>query len=108
MKPNEPWYQILRRERQRHGWTQEEVARLVGCESNKTIVRWENGHAFPTPYYRRKLAKIYGMSTEELGLAEEISYHGRAYRHKTGLVDEHPMREDWGEAPYLADIYGRE
>ena len=59
----------MRRERRRRGWTQEEVARQIGCGS-KTVGRWERGKAAPGLYYGQKLIKIYGKKAEEWGLLE--------------------------------------
>ncbi len=57
----------LRRERQEHGWTQAEVAEYIG--STRLVVgKWERGEYFPSPYYRRKLADLFGKSIVDLGL----------------------------------------
>ena len=109
MNSDKPWYQILRRERHQHGWTQEEAAQKIGCENKKTVVRWENGKAFPTPYYRRQLAKVYGKSIEELGLIKDNAYGGPTRISEAGLLDvRSTWQENWGEAPHLDNFCGRE
>src|SRR5579884_3431466 len=106
---NELWYQILRRERNRRGWTQEEAAEKIGCENKKTVVRWEQGKVFPTPYYRRQLAKVYEKSIEELGLVKDNARRTPIPTAKAGPPDESSTRqEDWGEALHLDNFCGRE
>lgn len=109
MTPTKLWYQILRDERSRRGWSQEEVAEKVGCGTKKTVARWESGKFFPTPYYRRQLAKIYGKSIEELGLVANNAHHGPGPIREADLPVELPVwQEDWGEAPHLDNFCGRE
>ena len=60
----------LRAVREKHHWTQSEVAEKVGT-TNVNVSRWENGTTFPSPYYRQKLRVLYGMSARELGLEAE-------------------------------------
>src|ERR1019366_9340145 len=58
---------LLRRERERRGWSQERLAGLLGV-SARTILRWEQGSTVPYPYYREQLANLFHMSVSELGL----------------------------------------
>lgn len=60
----------LRQERERRGWTQSEVAERVRT-TRINVGRWENGQTFPSPYYRQKLAEVFGKSLQELGLIPE-------------------------------------
>ena len=97
-----PWHQILRRERQRRGWSQEDIAEKIGGEK-KSVSRWESGKTFPSPYYRQKLVELFGKSAEELGLLLE---QGRTY---PDTSTQHAFRqEDWGEAPAIDGFIGRE
>ncbi len=57
----------LRQERERRGWTQSEVAERIRT-TRVNVGRWENGQTFPSPYYRQKLAELYGKSLQELDL----------------------------------------
>ena len=61
----------LRAERERRGCTQADVAERLGT-TRIAVIRWEKGAFRPTPYFRRKLADLYGKSIEELGL---LSWH---------------------------------
>jgi WD40 repeat protein/transcriptional regulator with XRE-family HTH domain len=105
-----PWYQRLKQERLLHGWTQEEAAQKIGCENKKSLARWENGKVFPIPYYRRQLAKVYGKSIEELGLARDHAGDEPAPSIRRSSADENRSRwqEDWGEAPHLNTFCGRQ
>jgi transcriptional regulator with XRE-family HTH domain len=63
---------LLRRARQERGWSQQEVADLIGASQPYMVTRWENGTAFPGPAYREKLCHIFGMNLRELGLLKEF------------------------------------
>ena len=56
----------LRQERERHAWTQSEVAERIGT-TQINVSRWENGITVPSPYYRQRLGELFGKSMEELG-----------------------------------------
>jgi tetratricopeptide (TPR) repeat protein/DNA-binding XRE family transcriptional regulator len=58
----------LRAARERHGWTQQELADQIGISQSFTISRWEGGVAFPRPYYIRRLCDLFGTTATELGL----------------------------------------
>ena len=60
----------LRRARESRGWAQADVAGRIGAQANM-VTRWERGHAFPSPYYRQKLCRLFETSAEELGLVRE-------------------------------------
>ncbi len=47
------------------GFTQEEVAKLLG-KSKNTIVNWENGRSAPDIETGKALAKLFGMSVDDL------------------------------------------
>lgn len=66
----QPFHQILKRERRKHGWTQSTLADLPGINAN-TVSRWERGSHIPYPIFRAKLSDLFGMSLEELGLLDE-------------------------------------
>jgi len=55
----------LREEREVHGWTQAELAALVGV-SRKTINTIENRVFMPSAILALKLAKAFKMSVEDL------------------------------------------
>jgi ribosome-binding protein aMBF1 (putative translation factor) len=47
-------------------WTQAGLARKVGS-SLRSVKAWEAGHTIPRPFFRRRLAKVLGVSVEDLG-----------------------------------------
>ncbi len=58
---------ILVAERERRGWTQEEVAKQIGTTA-PNVSRWERGETRPGAYFRQHLSTLFGKSAEELGL----------------------------------------
>ena len=72
MDKKKAWHTTIKRERLRRSWTQAKLAEMCGS-SVKTVRRWEGGGTrLPGLYLRQKIAEAFGMSLEELGLAEEI------------------------------------
>ena len=57
----------LKQERDRHGWSQSDLAARLGT-SQVNISRWEKGLTAPGPYFRQRLAEVFAKSLEELGL----------------------------------------
>jgi ribosome-binding protein aMBF1 (putative translation factor) len=47
-------------------WTQVGLAQKVGA-SVRSVKAWEAGDAVPRPFYRRRLAKVLGVSIKDLG-----------------------------------------
>src|SRR5262252_8154373 len=66
----QPFHQILKRERRKHGWTQSALAELLGIDAN-TVSRWERGSHVPFPVFRTKLSELLEIPLEELGLLDE-------------------------------------
>src|SRR5689334_20239710 len=64
---------LLRKARQERGWSQKELADLLGVPQSFMISRWENGTTYPGPEYRAKLGSVFGKRYEELGLHKSIS-----------------------------------
>ena len=58
---------LLKQAREERGWSQKDVAQKIGTDS-KTVSRWERGVAYPSPYFRQKLAKLFEKSLRELDL----------------------------------------
>lgn len=67
-----PFYEQLRYERQIRGWSQEDVAKRINCDT-KAISRWEKGENLPQPYLRQALCQLFDKNAEELGLTESAS-----------------------------------
>ena len=62
----------LKRERERRGWSQADVAKKIDDAVTPHMVgRWERGEIFPSPRSRQRLSEIFKMSLEELGLLPE-------------------------------------
>ncbi|HCP75286.1 MAG TPA: hypothetical protein DIU08_11670, partial [Ktedonobacter sp.] len=57
-------------ERLRQGWSQQELAHLVGTGPD-TVSRWERGLNFPHPSMCKKLCELFAKSPQELGLVKE-------------------------------------
>lgn len=76
--PNE----LLRYERERHAWTQEEVAERIGASDYNMIGRWEREGILPAARYRQQLMTLFGKSARELGFVRkgEISFWRIPYR----------------------------
>ncbi len=93
-KPNT----ILSEERFRRGWTQQDLADMIGTTPG-TINRWETGKTTPTLYYRHKLCEILNKSEKDLGLVDlSMSWTDQQVHN----------RIDWGGAFGVHNFYGRE
>jgi tetratricopeptide (TPR) repeat protein/transcriptional regulator with XRE-family HTH domain len=57
----------LKQERDRHGWSQSELAERIGT-TQVNVSRWETGQTSPGRYLRQQLAHVFEKSLEELGL----------------------------------------
>src|SRR5207253_1166195 len=79
--------QRLRRERERHNWSQEELATSIGnVVSMSSIHRWEHNKAVPRPYYRDLLCRAFNISHEALfgattDLADQTEQEGDVVSH---------------------------
>lgn len=62
----------LSAERYRRGWSQQEVADFIGT-TPLNVSRWERGLTRPSPYFRHKLALVFGVSAQALGIAPDIT-----------------------------------
>jgi transcriptional regulator with XRE-family HTH domain/GTPase SAR1 family protein len=58
---------LLKQAREERGWSQKDVAEKIGTDS-KTVSRWERRVAYPSPYFRQKLAELFKKSLGELDL----------------------------------------
>jgi DNA-binding XRE family transcriptional regulator len=47
-------------------WTQVALARKVGA-SVRSVKAWESGQTVPRPFYRRRLAMVFGLAVTDLG-----------------------------------------
>jgi transcriptional regulator with XRE-family HTH domain len=58
---------LLKQAREERGWSQKDVAEKIGTDP-KTVSRWERMVAYPSPYFRQKLAGLFEKSLRELDL----------------------------------------
>ena len=71
---------LLRQERLKRRWSQQDVADHVGTTRNN-VSRWELGRTTPGPYFRVKLCEIFAKQPQELGLlnnfadGEQLPFH---------------------------------
>lgn len=56
----------LKELRAERGLTQIELARMVGHDNRVTIHNWENGNSEPNVASLKRLARIFGVSIDEL------------------------------------------
>lgn len=63
----------LRHAREEKGWSQQQVATLLGTNTF-TVCRWEGGSVFPSPHYRQKLCKLFDRLPRELGLLPQSAH----------------------------------
>ncbi|HYT40730.1 MAG TPA: NB-ARC domain-containing protein, partial [Methylomirabilota bacterium] len=70
---NESVGQRLKRLRESHGWTQEELAKKLGENGTdpQNILRWEHDFSLPRPYYRRMLSDIFDLSIDDLFMPQK-------------------------------------
>jgi tetratricopeptide (TPR) repeat protein/DNA-binding XRE family transcriptional regulator len=57
----------LKAARERLRWSQQDLADQLKITPN-TVSRWERGLNVPSPYFRRRLCELFGLSAEDLGL----------------------------------------
>ena len=56
----------LSKYRRQKGFTQKEVARILGFKKSSTISKWERGASLPSTTSLLKLSALYGRPTEAL------------------------------------------
>ena len=59
------FHEQLKLERELRGWSQADLAEMLGLKSEKTVSRWERGITVPTMYSRSKLCEIFGKIPEK-------------------------------------------
>src|SRR5579884_1896637 len=97
-QPNQlPWYELLKKERERRSLSQQEVAEEMGVDV-KTVQRWESGKSFPFPLHRRGLSKIFEKPLSELGLVEDPTDNKNAQT-ATQIDEESPEAKQNDRSP---------
>ena len=125
-----PFYLQLKHERGLRGWSQQDLAEKLGCDT-KTVNRWESAKSLAQPYYRQKLVELFGKNAEELGLVGENhneggkspaalssmktnhisitdSQHQQLVKEAGAHTRNDLCQTDWGEAPSTQIFYGRD
>ena len=83
--PNQAKHLAIQREKK--GYTQEQVAELIGC-TVKTYRSWEKGKTSPAALDLVNLSELYGVSTDYLlGLIEEKNHDVKFICEYTGLSE---------------------
>ncbi len=85
--------------RLKQGWSQQVLAEKLGCDT-KTVQRWEKD-VLPQPYWRPKLADLFGLSLEEFGLVERVT------EQEPERSLSQARRENLDEAPDISGFCGR-
>jgi transcriptional regulator with XRE-family HTH domain len=84
----------LRKFRKMSGYSQQQVALLLGVENTGMISRWENGSRFPSPVNIFRLAALYHTMADALYLdlirvvRKEIQTRRDALETRRGLLPE--------------------
>ncbi len=96
----------LQAARKVRGWTQSEVAELIGASSSLNVTRWERGTTVPGSFYLKKLCQLFDKTPEELGLLQEEYTSLKRYEGRRGSVSSVPF---WN-VPYRRNLFftGRE
>ncbi|HEU5378317.1 MAG TPA: helix-turn-helix domain-containing protein [Ktedonobacteraceae bacterium] len=106
MDKQQTWYVILKRERLKRGWSQEEFASEIGS-TGKTVGRWERGQTQqPGPYLRRRIAQTFETSLQDLGLFADEQEQNADKMHN--VVQTLAFPTYWGAAPAIEHFLGRE
>jgi transcriptional regulator with XRE-family HTH domain len=80
-------WSALRYQRNLRGWSQKELARRLSSITDQEdtlrekiagvtgdmIRKWENGYHLPSPFYRRRLCRLFNLSAVELGFVADLA-----------------------------------
>lgn len=84
--------------RERKGYTQAELAKVLGC-SQQTVSNWESGDLSPNFDYVLKIVEFYKISISELSPESSVSEFEQSYRTKKDLF------ETFFTSKYFLDFY---
>ncbi len=82
MTPPNQFALLLKRERKRRAWTQQDVADGLGT-TRETVARWETGKALPAFYLRSSLSRLLGKRVEEFFLVDAVGSSSTRSRAKS-------------------------
>lgn len=86
------WSQRISWYRSKRGWTQLELANLIGSDE-KSVRRWEKGGSMPRLYSRQKLAEVFEVTQIELGFPQEVYPQQQDEPDNPTMVPEAPVVE---------------
>ena len=93
-KPNE----LLQYERERRGWSREDLAEQTGAPDYRMVARWEREGVIPSSRYRQPLCTLYGRSARELGFVKkEVPYWNVPFRRNPYFTGREDILEDLHE-----------
>ena len=72
--------------RERKGYTQAELAKVLGC-SQQTVSNWESGDLSPNFDYVLKIVELFKISISELSPENSVSESEQSYRTKKDLFE---------------------
>ncbi len=93
----------LKYERELRGWSQAKVAEEIGAQTS-VINRWENGHVFPSPYYREKLCTLFEKDAQELGLIKSDGTDVLGEKHASSQLLQKEAKEEGDAVPALLSV----
>jgi predicted ATPase/transcriptional regulator with XRE-family HTH domain len=100
---------FLQEARKERGWTQQQVADLIGAPRSFNISRWETGIAFPSAYYAQKLCQLFGKNVRELGLIRDGPGLKSDSHPPPGPLDSsHAIPPLWTVPTFITSLIGRE
>ncbi len=82
--------QTIRELRHERGWTQFELALLVGVQP-QAIYLWETGRRTPQVAQLRKLGEIFGLCSDEIVLVPPTETNHSAHRPRADLQPTEPV-----------------
>src|ERR1700694_6020584 len=91
-KPNE----LLQHERERRGWSREDLAERTGAPDYRMVARWEREGVIPSPRYRQALSTLFGKSPRELGFVKkrEVPYWNVPFPRNPFFIGREDILED--------------
>jgi predicted ATPase/DNA-binding CsgD family transcriptional regulator/DNA-binding XRE family transcriptional regulator len=100
---------LLQEARKERGWTQKQVADLIGAPRSFNISRWETGTAFPSAYYVQKLCRLFSKSTRELGLIQNKAVlKSESHPKRVPLDSSRAIMPLWTVPTFFTSLVGRE
>ena len=81
-----PASQLIRAARKERGWTQEQLAEMVGTRRTH-LIRWEMGRGYPGDTYRPRLAAILDLDPDDLRRPEPSAEELRSLEQRVAELE---------------------